>query len=208
MLARGRSNRRYLWIHGDERTAGAVLAEHMKSHNGVALLVDNPTREVHHGTMKFDPNRMFSDGGLRRNLERLNPGSTEAERKRILAMVARDRQKLIRTLTPPRGGLLIALHNNARGYSVHDEVEVSNDSLIREPESPGDFVIVTSRDDFERIQASPFNALLQNRPGGEDDGSMSRVAAARGFRYINIEVAIGRSDKQKAILDWLEANLP
>ena len=32
----------------------------------------------------------------------------------------RGRDRLVRTILPPRGGLLFAVHNNSEGYSVRD----------------------------------------------------------------------------------------
>jgi hypothetical protein len=201
------SSRRFFWIHGDETTAAEVLKDHMKRFPGRALLVDNPAREIKAGRMEFDPNRMFSEPGLRKNVKKLNPGASERDCERIVEMVARDREKLIAWLTPPTGGLLIALHNNRRGYSVHDEVEWSHGTSMREPDAPTDFYISTNPVDFEALKGSPYNAVLQSTPKGEDDGSLSRLAASRKIRYVNIETLIGRREKQRKMLEWLEANL-
>ncbi|MFN0100805.1 MAG: hypothetical protein ACKV2U_01815 [Bryobacteraceae bacterium] len=207
-ISKGQSPRRYFWIHGDETTARDALTAHMQRFRGRALLVDNPTRVIKAGAMEFDPNRMFTEAGLERNLVRLNPEASEAERRRIHKLVARDREKLLRELTPPMNGLLTVVHNNSRGYSVNDEVEISNQISIPAPGEPSDFMLCTNPNDFELLRRSPFNAVLQNEPKGEEDGSLSRLAAARKIRYVNIEVARGRDAAQRAMLEWLETNLP
>lgn len=203
LLRKGRSNRRYLWIHGDETTAGAVLAEHMKSHRGAALLVDNPTRTIKSFTLEFDPNRMFTAEGLERNLKRLNPTASPEQIRAALTLVARDREKILRQITPPPSGLLIALHNNSRGYSVHDEVPISNKTSIPNPADPNAFFLCTHPPDFELLAKTPYNVVLQNDPQGEEDGSMSRLAAKRKIRYVNLEVALGQPEKQRTMLEAL-----
>jgi len=49
--------------------------------------------------------------------------------------------------------------------------------------------------------------VLQHSAPPSDDGSLSRLAAARGLRYVNLEVGIGHSGRQKEMLDWLEWSL-
>jgi hypothetical protein len=49
---------------------------------------------------------------------------------------------------------------------------------------------------------------LQNAAPKEDDGSLSRLAARRGARYVNIEVRLGESAAQREMLMWVEQNLP
>lgn len=202
------ASRRYLWIHGDETTARDVLTGHMRKFRGKALLVDNPTRVIRVGELTFDPNRMFTELGLERNLARLNPKASEAERRRIHQLVAKDRGKLLQALTPPKNGLLTVLHNNSRGYSVKDEVEISNDVSLASPGQPNDFFLCTDPGDFAILKTSPFNVVLQIAAKGEEDGSFSRLAAARRIRYVNIETAIGREAEQRAMLEWMETRLP
>ena len=207
-MGKGRSTRRYLWIHGDETTARDVLEGHMERHRGRALLVDNPTRVIRVGEMTFDPNRMFTEEGLERNLVRLNPGADAAARRRIHALVGRDRERLLRTLTPPGRGLLTVLHNNSRGYSIHDEAPISNAVSMPAPGEPNDFLLCTDPGDFAILRGGPFNVVLQSEAKGEEDGSLSRLMARRGVRYVNIEAALGRAEAQRAMLEWLERNLP
>lgn len=170
--------------------------------------MDNPTRVIKMPPLEFDPNRMFTAVGLERNLKRLNPTATAEERKRVMDVVAKDREKLLRALTPPRNGLLTVVHNNSRGYSVTDEVQISNDVSLASPDTPNDFMLCTDARDFALLRQSPYNVVLQNDPKGEEDGSFSRLAAGRRIRYVNIECAKGRFDTQSQMLAWLEKNLP
>ena len=109
-------------------------------------------------------------------------------------------------LLPPRGGLLVALHNNSEGYSVKDEVPISEETSLRQPDDPHAFFLCTDARDFAVLKSSPYNVVLQHAPK-DDDGSLSRLAAARGVRYVNLEVALGSADRQREMLRWMEWNL-
>ena len=208
ILRNGKSNHRYLLIHGNEETAREVLTRHMRAHDGIAYLVETHTRNVTVEGGQVDPNRMFSRVGAEASLTRLNPDWKPERVQAALAALDRDRDKLVRALLPPTGGVLIALHNNSEGYSVTDERPISDAESIREPSNPHAFFLCTSPEDFKVIATSPYNAVLQQKAPKQDDGSLSRLAAARDVRYVNLEVALGHSGRQKEMLDWLEWNLP
>ena len=207
ILRKGRSPRRYLFIHGNEPTAREVLTEHMKQHNGVAHLVTGTDRYITVGGVRFDPNRIWSRDGAEKNLRTLNQSAAPESIERVLRSLDRDREKLIGRLIPPERGLLIALHNNAQGYSVNDETGISDRVSLPDAANPHEFMLATSPADFEKLARSPFNAVLQNTGPVEDDGSFSRLAARRRVRYLNIEVAVGKADRQEQMLDWVEKNL-
>ena len=57
------------------------------------------------------------------------------------------------------------------------------------------------------LATSPYNVVFQHKLPKEDDGSLSRLAARRGVRYINLEVTLGQREKQMEMLDWLENHL-
>jgi hypothetical protein len=203
----GRSKRRYLLIHGNEETARGVLLQHIRAHEGIAYVVESRTRNVPVETGQIDPNRMFSRVGAKASLQKLNPEWDATRVDAALAVLDRGREKLLKELLPPKDGLLVALHNNSEGYSLADEQPISDAASIREPGNPHAFFLCTSQDDFRKLMASGYNVLLQNKTPNEDDGSLSRLAAARGIRYVNVEVGAGHAGRQKEMLDWLEWSL-
>jgi hypothetical protein len=207
ILRNGRASRRYLLIHGNEETARQVLTRHMQAHEGIAYLIETHTRDVAIEGGQLDPNRMFSRAGAEASLKRLNHGWPAEKIEAALALLDRGRDKLVRALTPPPGGLTIAMHNNSSGYSVSDEEPISDDKSIREPDNPHAFLLCTDPGDFGKLSASPYNVVLQRKVPQEDDGSLSRLAAARGFRYVNLEVGLGQATRQKEMLDWVEWHL-
>jgi hypothetical protein len=204
ILRNGHSSRRYLRIHGNEETARQVLERHMETHEGVAYVIESRTRLVPVESLKLDPNRMFSRVGAEGSLKRLNADAAPPQVQSALHVLDRGREKLVRALTPPRGGITIALHNNGPGYSVADEAPISDQTSLREPGNPHAFFLCTDPRDFEVLKTSPYNVVLQQRAPVQDDGSLSRLAAARGFRYVNLEVASGQAERQREMLSWLE----
>ncbi|HXK00986.1 MAG TPA: hypothetical protein VMS37_01210 [Verrucomicrobiae bacterium] len=207
IIRTGSSKRRYLLIHGNEETARQVLIQHMRTHDGIAYVIESHTRDVPVGSLQLDPNRMFSRAGAEANIARLNPNAAPDAVQHALHTLDHGREKLIHALTPPRGGLTVALHNNSQGYSVTDEVPISDQVSLREPGNPHAFFLCTDPADFEILKASPYNVVLQQHAPKIDDGSLSRVAAARGFRYVNLEVGLGHPERQREMIAWLEWTL-
>ena len=203
----GHSRRRYLLMHGTEESARQVLTAHMEAHQGIAYLVEGHARNVPVEGGQIDPNRMFSRAGAERNLKSLNPDWTPERIQSALAVLERGREKLVRALLPPPEGLLIALHNNV-DYSVTDEEAASDAKSIREPANPHAFYLCTDPDDYQKLSQSAYNVVLQQKAPPQDDGSLSRLAALRKARYVNLEVKLGQPERQKEMLDWIEWNLP
>lgn len=196
---------RYLRIHGDETTADEVLAAWMKDHRGTAYSVTNQQRNVEVLGLRIDPNRFFSRVGAEKSLRNLNHEATDQQIARVLDFLDRDRPALLERLIPPAEGRMFALHNN-RDYSVQDELAASDQTSIRQPDLPRNFFLCTRVEDYNILKESPYNVVLQVQ-AEPDDGSLSRLFARRGLRYINLECAIGEFDAQMARVKWLEAHL-
>lgn len=206
VIRHGRSPRRYLMIHGDEDTARDVLTRYMTDHNGVAYIVTGKQRTVEIRGVKVDPNRLFSRAGADFSIRGLNPGLDVERLIDVLDYLDAERGKLLRRLIPGKGSRLFALHNN-RDYSVQDELAASNETSIKQPALPRNFFLCTDPRDFGILRQSPYNVVLQTE-ADPDDGSLSRLAARRGFRYINLECAIGEYDAQMERVKWLDEHLP
>ena len=207
IVRNGSSRHRYLQIHGDEVTAREVLTRHMEAHEGIAFFIQSKTRNVKIDGGQLDPNRMFSRVGAEASLRKLNPDWNAEKVEAALKELDRGREKLLTGFFPPPGGRLVALHNNSSSYSVNDEVAISDDKSIREPDNPHAFFLCTDPADFQILSTSGYNVVLQQKAPKDDDGSLSRLSAARHVRYINLEVGMGHSGRQKEMLDWLEWSL-
>jgi len=200
--------RRYLLIHGDEETARQVLVEHIKTRRATSYIIDSKTRDVPIDDGKIDPNRMFSRFGAQANLKRLNPNWKPEQLTAALDQLDARREHLLHDLLPGGSDLLVALHNNGEGYSVETEIPISDQRSLKEPDNPHYFFLCTDPDDFQVLSVSPYNVVLQQHVRAPDDGSLSRRAAARRQRYVNLEVKQGDANRQKEMLNWLEAHLP
>lgn len=207
-LRRGDDRRRFLWIHGNETSAREVLHSHLRRADGRAFLIRNEVRNIPLMGGELDPNRMFSRIGAEKNLRRLNPSWSETQVSGALSQLDKERPRFLERLLPRDGALLVALHNNGPGYSVKDEVEISDSVALNDAPHPDEFMLCTAKEDYIRLAQGSYNVLLQNTAPPEDDGSLSRLCAARGIRYVNIEAALGNSTGQQQMLEWLEKTLP
>jgi hypothetical protein len=208
ILRNGKSKRRYLRIHGNEETARLVLERHMETHEGIAYIIQNQVRSVQAAGLKLDPNRMFSRVGAEASLTNLNRDAAPEHVQHALNVLDRGREKLVHALTPPAGGLLVAMHNNSDSYSVAQEAPISDLTSLRQPAQPHAFFLCTDPADFAILKNSSYNVVLQQHGPKQDDGSFSRLAAARGIRYVNLEVHVGGVERQREMLEWLEWSLP
>jgi hypothetical protein len=157
--------------------------------------------------LRIDPNRMFSNEGAHRSLIRLNPGASAARVANALHQLNAGRESFVRRLLPGRGGLLVALHNNSRGYSIDTEIPLSVRHSVKPGQDRHDFLLATDASDYALLESSPFNCVLQTAAPPPDDGSLSRLCARRGTRYINIEAALGRRGEQAAMLNFVLSRL-
>ena len=201
-----RTPRRFLFIHGDEDTARAVLSAYMDDHDGIGYFVIGKERNVTIAGAKIDPNRMFSRAGAEKSIQALNPNLDAGKIGAALEFLDHEREHLLKRLSPEKGSRLVALHNN-RDYSVNDEIAASDQTSLKQPTRPGNFFLCTDAKDYDVLKQSPFNVVLQSKPD-PDDGSLSRLAARRGFRYINLECSLGSYEDQMTMLRWLDDRLP
>jgi hypothetical protein len=177
----------------------------MRSSSGRAFLVENSQRNISLLGGALDPNRMFSRVGAEQNLRKLNPGWSDQQVQGALALLDRERNRFLSRILPrDRGALLVALHNNGPDYSVKDELPISDEVSIKDADNSDEFLLCTYRQDFEKLAAGSFNVVLQQKAPPDDDGSLSRLCAAQGMRYVNIEAAHGNGSGQSRMLNWLE----
>ena len=73
VIQNGDSDRRYIWLHGDEQTARMALENHMKRYKGKAFLVQGILRESEFFGGIIDPNRIFSRSGAKKALKKFKP---------------------------------------------------------------------------------------------------------------------------------------
>ena len=200
----GTSSNRYILLHGDEKTAKMALESHIKEYEGIAFFIENEKREIPFKTTIIDPNRIFSRNGSYHALRKFQPEWQPGELKKALDEIDNEREVFLNVLMPPNGGILIALHNNFRGYNVKSEINNSQRVSIKKNQNPRDFIICTDENDFDIISRGPFNVVLQNKHPEFDDGSLSWEALRRNVRYVNLETRLGYLTQQKKMLKYIE----
>lgn len=154
----------------------------------------------------FDPNRVFTDAGLRATLAdrgtRVDAASIGAARA-----FADD---VLRNIDMHTATLVIAVHNNTDGaYSAASYAPGA--SLARDAAAvhlprgadPDHFFFVTTRVLFDALVPSGYPVVLQENARAADDGSLSVLCARRGVAYVNVEAQHGRADVQRAMLEAL-----
>ena len=207
-LQNGESNRRYIWLHGDEKTAKMAIEYHISKYFGKAFLIKGEERVVRIDGLRLDPNRIFSELGVKKTLLKYHPYATKKKRMDIIALLNKERELFLTKLDIPNDGILIALHNNSRGYSIDSELSKAANYSIKPDQNRHDFFLCTDKRDFEILALSPFNVVFQKNQHKDDDGSLSKLMGRKGYRYINVEVRLGWLSQQKRMLKYLEKKIP
>ncbi len=204
MITNGFANKSYIHIHGDEETARMLLKEHIKTKKGRAFFIKSIDREVPLGPTKVDPNRIFSRPGSEKALKKFKPKWNQNKLDRLLDRLDQARKMFLINIFPSKGGLLIALHNNFRGYNVNMELDNSQLFSIKKDQNPRDFILCTSLEDYKKLENGPYNIVLQNKFNKNNNGSLSWAAMHHGVRYINIESRLGWLSQQRKMLYFVE----
>ena len=203
----GKSQNRYIWLHGDEETARMALEYHMQYYSGLAFFIKSKTREVPFKSTIIDPNRIFSRAGAYKALRKFKPDWSKRSLQNALDLIEDDRKLFLEAIMPRENALLISVHNNFRGYNVHREKHNSQKTSIKSNQNPRDFIICTNDEDYRKLSKGPFNVVLQNKFPDKDDGSLSWEALRRDVRYLNIETRLGYLSMQKKMLKFIEETL-
>jgi hypothetical protein len=184
-------------VHDDENTsvlAGRqILCETSGrlielSHSGNRLVTFRLGGKTH----RFDPNRIFSDTGIRDTLARRGAYSEEAHEA-----VARFAGGFLKRFALDGEPVIFALHNTdgqgltIRSYLKEGELKSASANVhVSERRAAGDFFYVTDRRFFEYLKARDFNVTLQDDANVPDDGSLSVYFARRGIPYVNVEADV------------------
>jgi hypothetical protein len=222
----GQSDPNSPWVffspHENEFVANQYVAKQVNKKGGVFyVLRQRGEREItfefnQNGVKKsviIDPNRMFSDKGIKESIEKLNPNLPPQS---ALFKKAVKRAHALKTFVLNQLGenkTWLAVHNNTDGYEGDDKgglgdvsivryqtklnqgaqylIDVSYLGLTQNNIDEDDLYFVTQQQDFDAMQNSQWNVLLQNpivtSDPEEDDGSLSVYAQMHNIRYINIE---------------------
>ena len=189
----------FIHVHHDETTAlKAAKIVARKKGGTVISLIHSGGRNIRfilgHQYYEFDPNRIFTDRGIKKTLKKYGCYSYKAHRA-VKRLAIR-----IKSLLP--AGKVIAVHNN-KDYSI----KVYDKGAESEADAHGlylsthqfyrNFFLVTQTHDFERLKDLAWNVVLQTRYPS-DDGSLSVYLRRR--QYVNVEAGYDQLKKQIEML--------
>jgi hypothetical protein len=152
----------------------------------------------------FDPNRIFSDHGIKQTL-RFYGGYSDAAHSAVVGL----RCAIIEEMQISGAAMVIALHNNGTGhYTINSYLPgaaAAMDALavyVEPRADPGDFFLVTQRKAYDKLCTSGFSVVLQNDVAS-DDGSLSYYFSQIPPLYVNVEARFGHEQEQCAMLEIL-----
>ncbi len=209
---------RYLNLHENEQTSVDAARALLQQQPGtlIELLAGGGrlvTFRAGWRPFAFDPNRIFTEAGLRATLRRHGSDTPLAR-----AAVQGLRDAVLALLTPaatePVDLPVVALHNNGAGrYSVQAyaaggaHVRDAGAVAINPALSPQDFFLVTKRALFDALRERGFNVvLLSERPA--DDGSLAVWFQQQGRAYVNVEALHGHEVEQRRMLAAVAEMVP
>ena len=202
----GSGGLRYINLHENETTS-VQAAEWVLSHGAGQLIVLRGGGQrllVFWDRLRpyaFDPNRIFTDAGLRRTLQF---HASDTPRARAAVQVLRDAVLALLEGRPDEP--VVALHNNRGGaYSVRSYESGAVLAADAQALAMGagkaqeDFFLVTRRFLFEPLREAGFSTVWQSDKA-DDDGSLSIHFQRMGRAYVNVEAHADHLDEQRRML--------
>lgn len=189
----------FVHLHQNETTALQAAKAVIKKQGGSLItLVHSGGRNIvfhlHHQRYEFDPNRIFTEQGIKTTLKQYSHYSPAAYRQ------VNKLARAIKHILP--NGKIIAVHNNSN-YSLKDYMPghglaKNAQALHMNPKnSYRNFYLVTKSYEYKRLKVSGYNGILQ-KPSAKDDGSLSVLLSKSN--YINVEAGYDQLIEQIKML--------
>ena len=191
----------FIHLHQNETTALKAVKKVIEDDGGRLLtLVHSGVRNIvfywHQTRYEFDPNRIFTDHGIKKTLSEFGPYSKGAH-----VEVKKLANKIKRLLPNDK---IIAVHNNET-YSLKNYLPgrpLAADAralTMNVRHSYRNFYFMTQKYDYLRLKKLKFNSVLQ-APLARDDGSLSVYLAKKN--YINVEAGYDQLAAQIKMLKF------
>jgi hypothetical protein len=197
-------------MHDNENASAAAGQLYAQKFGGASYeLVHNGKRNISFAfgkdSIHFDPNRIFTDEGIRQQLKNNRVKDQHAHR-----MIATWRDTLLALLDLKSRKLVIALHNNTadnygfESYTPGAEYEREASELFHgQYPDQDEFYFVTDKSHFDSLSAGKYHVVLQDNSAMTDDGSLSVYCAKYDIPYINVEAQHGHLFRQLLMLRQL-----
>lgn len=197
----------FINLHSNETTSVEAAKNLLAKNGGTLLQIWNNTERLisfekngHH--VLFDPNRIFTPTGLKKNLKTLTGHYTATEWATITAF-----RVFLLSYIPATTKMVIALHNNEDGglsvLSYTQKGEFHRDAKsthVNNSLDPDNFFLVTSQQLYNKLTAMNYNVVLQDNVHAEDDGSLSIYLGRKQQNYVNAEAQHGKLAEQQQML--------
>lgn len=190
----------FIHVHQNEQTALKAARAILRKEGGSLLTLKhsggrNIVFHLNKERYEFDPNRIFTDLGIKKTLSQYSKYTPQAHKE------VKKLADKIKLLLPK--GKIIAVHNNS-SYSLKDYLpghDLAHDALALHSNPNNyyrNFFLVTQRTDYVRLKREGFNEILQ-KPAATDDGSLSILLA--NSDYINVEAGFDQLAEQIKMLE-------
>lgn len=199
----------YFNMHDNENTAVEATEKILEKFGGTLIELHNDGERLIKFSLlenqfTFDPNRIFTPGGIKKTLQFNSANSLEAEGE-----TRKFAEKLESFLKNAR--LIIAVHNNTdENYSITSYAaggEFEKDaklSSVNAETDADDFFYVNERNFFKFLKGKNQNVALQDNEKVTDDGSLAVYCARNKISYINVESEHGHLTQQTKMLEVLQ----
>ena len=199
----------FINLHDDENTSVDAGLDFLSKYGGTLLQLQHTGKRnfafvMNEQSYSFDPNRIFTNTGLKATLEKQTAYREDAfsEVKHIadsiLINYVNDKKLIIALHNNTEGGLSI-LSYKRKGYEAKNASRVYVNNLM----DANDFILTTDASVFHYVKQRKINVVLQHHKP-EDDGSLSVYAAKNKIRYINVEAKHGHLEEQIQMLEVLK----
>jgi len=205
----------FINLHDDEITSVAAAKRVLEEYGGLLIEVENNAqRNIRFKLDRYfynvDPNRIFSQEGIKKSLDQLGKISYKA-----VDEVEKLGQRIIQ-LIPGDAKCIIALHNNTPDlFSITEYAPGNKRSVdckkvyINDDQDTDDFFLTTDSKLYEKLADKGFNTILQDNKSCTDDGSLSVYCGRKNIRYVNCETEQGKTEQYfemiKALMTALQS---
>lgn len=189
----------FIHVHENETTALAAARLYIIKKGGTLITLKHSGKRNIVFYLKgiryeFDPNRIFTNQGIKNTLHKYGHYSQDAY------LAVKKLSKEILCLIPP--GKIVAVHNNKdyslKEYFPNQPLAADTKALAYQPHtSLRNFYFVTKGQEFSRLKRLKYNVALQSKKA-QNDGSLSYYFSKKN--YINIEAAYGALNAQLKML--------
>ena len=203
----------FINLHDDEKTSVEAAMKILEQYGGTLIKLDNKgERNISYRLGRYayhiDPNRIFSESGIRETLEELGrTGDKAVSEAKLLG-------ERILQLIPLETSCVIALHNNtadlysARDYLPGQQREKDSKKVSINPsEDSDDFFLTTDNQLYRKLSEKGFNTILQDNRNCKNDGSLSYYFGRVNLRYVNCETEHGKTEQYFKMMKALISSL-